>query len=213
LLISTTTLSLTVIQADQHFTLAATPSAVTITQGVGSVASTITITPVNGFSGNVALVATGLPKGVTATFAGNPAASSTVTFTANSTDKTGTAAVTITGTSGSVTATTTITLTVNPLGNFTVTATPGSVTIARGGSGTATITVIPRDAFDQSVTLSVDGLPKGVTASFAPSATTSISVLTLTVSKSAVIDESPITITGIYGTLTHQAFLRLTVTK
>ena len=61
--------------------------------------------------------------------------------------------MTITGTSGSLTAMTTITLTVNPLGNFTLTAMPGSVTIARGSSGTATITVIPKDAFDQSVTL------------------------------------------------------------
>ena len=59
----------------------------------------------------------------------------------------------------------------------------------------------------------MSGLPKGVTASFSPSATTSTSTLTLAVSKSAVIGEFPITITGIYGTLTHQTFVKLTVTK
>ena len=164
---SATTLSLSVIQADQHFTLAATPSAATITQGVGSGASTIAITPVNGFSGNVTLTAAGLPKGVTAVFNGNPATSSSVvTFTANSTAKTGTSTVTITGTSGSVTATTTIVLTVNPLGTFTVTAAPKSLTIARGSNGTVTVTITPKDTFSQSVTLFASGLPKGVAASF-----------------------------------------------
>ena len=64
-------------------------------------------------------------RGVTATFGVNPATSSSVvTFTAASTAKTGTVAVTVKGTSGNLSASTTITLTVNPLGNFTLTATP-----------------------------------------------------------------------------------------
>jgi hypothetical protein len=37
--------------------------------------------------------------------------------------------------------------------------------------------------------------------------------LTLTASKSAALGEFPITITGIYGTLSHQTFVKLTVTK
>ena len=213
-LTNATTLSLTIIQADQHFTLSAAPSAVSITQGVGSAASTIAITPVNGFSGNVTMTASGLPHGVTASFNGNPATSSSVvTFVASNTAKTGTAAVTITGTSSSVTATTTIALTVNPLGNFTVTATPKSLTIPRGSNGTVTVTVTPKDGFNQTVTLFASGLPKGVTASFVPSATASASALTLTASKSAALGEFPITITGIYGTLSHQTFVKLTVTK
>ena len=212
-LTNTTTLDLTVTQVN-YFTLSATPSSVTIVQGAGSSTSTVNITPVNGFSGNVTLAASGLPKGVTASFNGNPATSaSVVTFTASQTAKTGTATVTITGTSGSLSATTTITLTVNPLGNFTLTATPKTQTIARGSSGTSTITITPKDMFDQSVNLTADGLPKGVTASFSPNPTTSTSTLTLTVSKSAVVQQSPITITGIYGTLTHQTFVKLTVTK
>ncbi len=213
-LASTTTLNLTVTQADPHFTLSAMPSAVSVVQSVGNATSTINITPVNGFSGNVTLAASGLPKGVTASFNGNPAASaSVVTFTASQTAKTGTATVTITGTSGSLSASTTITLTVNPLGNFTLTATPKTLTIARGSSGTSTITITPKDTFDQSVTLFASGLPKGVTASFSLNPSTSTSTLTLTVSDSAAIEESPITITGIYGTLSHEAFVKLTVTK
>jgi hypothetical protein len=37
--------------------------------------------------------------------------------------------------------------------------------------------------------------------------------LTLTASKSAALGKSAITINGTYGTLTHQAFVTLTVTK
>jgi hypothetical protein len=213
-LTNTTTLNLTVTQADPHFTLSAAPGAVAITQSVGSATSTISITPVNGFSGNATLVASGLPKGVTAAFNGNPATSSSaVTFTASQSAKTGTATVTITGTSGSVTANTTIALTVSPLGTFAVTTSPKSLTIAKATSGTVIVTVTPKDTFDQSVTLFASGLPKGVTASFSPNATDSSSTLTLTASKSAAVGEFPITVTGIYGTLSHQTFVALTVTK
>ena len=94
------------------FTLAASPNTMTVAQG-SSERSTITITPVNGFSGSVKLVASGLPKGVTASFKPNPATStSTLALTASSTTTAGTATVTITGTSGSVSATMTIELTV-----------------------------------------------------------------------------------------------------
>ena len=96
-----------------RFTLSATPNAVTITKG-GSGTSTITITPVNKFSSNVSLAATGLPKGVTASFSPDPATKSSVlTLTASTTAKLGTTTVIVSGTSSSLSATTTITLTGN----------------------------------------------------------------------------------------------------
>jgi subtilase family serine protease len=213
-LTNSTTLSLTITEGNPSFTLSAVPSSVAITQGVGSGTSTISITPVNGFSGNVTLSASGLPKGVTAYFNANPATSSSlVTFTASSTAKKGTATVTITGTSGSLTATTTITLTVNPLGNFALKASPKTLMIVRGSSGTSTITITPKDTFNQNVNLIAGTPPKGITATLSPSSTTTTSTLTLTASKSAAVGEFPITITGIYGTLSHQTFVTLTVTK
>ena len=209
-----TTLSLQVVQANQNFTLSATPGAVSVTQGIGSAASTINITPVNGFSGPVTLTASGLPKGVSASFSTNPATSSSVlTFTAEKTAKVGTSTLTIKGVSGSLTNTTTITLTVNSLGNFSLTATPKTLTIARGSSGVSTITVVPKSGFDQSVTLVASGLPKGVTASFTPNPTPNSSILTLTVAQNATVGKAPIAITGIYGTLSHEVILKLTVTK
>ncbi len=211
---NTTTLSLTVNASVQSFSLSASPSSVTIAKGGASGTSTITITPSGGFSGSVTLAASGLPTGVTASFSPNPATStSTLTLTASKTAKAGTATVTITGTSGSLSATTTLTLTVDALGSFTLTASPKTLTVAQGSSGTSTITVDAKNGFDQEVTLSASGVPTGVTATFSTNPTTSTSVLTLTVSGSAATGKSTITIDGTYGTLSKKATVKLTVTE
>jgi subtilase family serine protease len=196
------------------FALASSPSAISILQGVGSSSSTINITPANGFSGSVKLTATGLPKGVSVSFNENPATSSSViTFKAGKKATTGTATVTIKGKSGSLSATTTITLTVNPLGNFTLTASPNALTVAQDGSGTSTITIEPTDGFDQNVSLAASGLPSGVTASFTPNPATSTTTLGLSVSGSTALGKSKITVTGSYGSLNHKTTLMLTVAK
>jgi uncharacterized membrane protein len=205
-----TTLSLTVNAQGQSFTLSALPNTVTIAKGGASGASAITISPLNGFSGSVTLAASGLPKGVTASFSPNPATSSSVlTLTASATAKTGTVTVTITGTSASLSATTTISLTVNALGNFSLTASPKTVTVAQGSSGTSTITIKPGNGFDQNVTLSASNVPAGVTASFSPNPATSTSTLTLAVSDSAAIAKTTITVTGTYGNLSHSTTVNL----
>jgi uncharacterized membrane protein len=215
-LTANTPIALTVIQ-DERFTLSAAPSAVTAAQGAVGTTS-VAITPVNGFSGNVAFTVSGLPKDVTAAFSPNPAtSSSTVSFTAAQNAKPGTSTITITGTStvpsGTTTASTTITLTVTPLGTFTIAATPKKLSIERGSSGTATITIASKNGFDQNVSLYATGLPKGVTASFSQNPATSTSTLTLTASPSAKTGASNIAITGVYGTLSREVFLTLTLTR
>jgi subtilase family serine protease len=201
------------------FTLSASPSSVTVTQG-GTGSSTITVTPAGGFSGSVTLTASGLPSGVTAAFGTNPATStSTLTLTASSTATTGTATVTITGTSGSLTATTTVSLTVNSAAspNFSVSASPASVTVTQGSSGTSTITVTSTGGFNSATTLSASGLPSGVTATFStnpvtPAANgTATSTLTLTASASATVGAATVTITGTSGSTTHSTTVALTV--
>jgi hypothetical protein len=109
---ATTALALKVNPAPS-FTLGASPASLTVTQGASGT-STIAVTGENGFDGKVTLSASGLPSGVTASFAPNPTAgTSALTFSASNTAVTGTYNVTIKGTSGSLTATTTIALTVN----------------------------------------------------------------------------------------------------
>jgi hypothetical protein len=79
----------------------------------GSLTDTITVVDEGGFTGSVTLAASGLPSGVTASFATNPTTGSSVmTLTATGTATAGTSTVTITGTSGTLTATTKISLTV-----------------------------------------------------------------------------------------------------
>jgi len=205
--------------ATPSFTLSDSPSSLTITQG-GSGTSTITVHDVNGFTGSVTLAASGLPSGVTATFGTNPTTGTSVlTLTASATATTGTSTVTITGTSGSLTATTTLALTVNSSAtpNFSVSASPTSVTVTQGGSGTSTITVTSTGGFNSATTLSASGLPSGVTATFStnpvtpPANGSASSTLTLTASSSATVGTATVTITGTSGSTSHSATITLTV--
>jgi hypothetical protein len=201
--------------ATPNFSLSASPASVTVTQG-SSGSSTITVTPSNGFTGSVSLSASGLPAGVSASFGTNPAtSSSSVTFTASSTASTGTRTVTITGTSGSLTHTTTISLTVNATStpDFSLSASPSSLTVKQGSSGSSTITVAPSGGFAGSVTLSTSALPSGVTASFGTNPTTSTSVLTFTASTTASAGTSTITVTGTSGALSHTTSVSLTISS
>ena len=203
------------------FTLSASPSSLTITQG-GNGASTITVTPAGGFTGSVTLTASGLPSGVTAVFGTNPTTStSTLTLTASSTATTGTATVTIGGTSGSLSASTTIALTVNAAAspNFTIGASPASLTVAQGSNGTSTITITSQNSFSSATTLTATGLPSGVTAGFSvnpvtpPANSSATSVLTLTASATATTGTATVTVTGTSGTLVHSTTIALTVTS
>ena len=205
--------------ATASFTLSDSPSSLSITQG-GSGTSTVTVTDVNGFTGSVTLAASGLPSGVTAAFGTNPTTGSSVlTLTASSTATTGTSTVTITGTSGSLTATTTLALTVSATAtpNFTIAASPASVTVTQGASGTSTITITSTGGFSSATTLSATGLPSGVTAAFStnpvtPAANGSVtSTLTLTASAAATVGTATVTITGTSGSLTHSTTIALTV--
>ncbi len=208
-----TLLVLSVNQLVQDFTLSASPSSITIAKSGASGQSAITITPVDGFSGNVSLSATGLPAGVTASFSPNPATStSTMTLTASKTAKAGTVMVTVKGISGSLTATTTITLTVEAPASFTLTASPTGLTVVQGGSGGSTITIKPTDGFDQEVTLTASGVPDGVAAAFSPNPATSTSTLTVNVGEAAATGKSTITITGTAGSLSKKTTVKLTVT-
>jgi hypothetical protein len=110
----TTTLSLAVTAAaSPSFSISASPASASVADG-GSTSTTITVAPANGFSGSVALAASGLPSGVTAGFSpATTTGSSTLTLAAGATAATGSATVTVTGTSGSLTKTATIPLTVS----------------------------------------------------------------------------------------------------
>jgi hypothetical protein len=201
--------------ANPDFALSTSPTSQTTTQG--SVTSyTVTITPSNGFTGQISLNVSGLPGGATATFNPNPATStSSLSITTSSTTPTGTYPITITGTSGSLTHTTTASLTVTAAANadFTITASPASQSAVEGTTASYSVTITPGNGFNGQVTLSVTGLPKGATATFNPNPAGTGSTLTIALATSTKPGNNALTITGTSGALTHTATVSLLVKK
>lgn len=81
--------------------------------------------------------------------------------------------------------------TIIPLGSpdFTIAATPSSLTITGGQSATLSVSVTPQNAFASAVSLTCAGLPAGATCTFAPATVTpsgtTASTTTLTVTTAA----------------------------
>lgn len=193
------------------FTLAPSAATLSVAQGA-SATDTITVGDVCAFTGSTVLTVSGLPSGVTATFGTNPTTgTSVVTFAASSTAVAGTSTVTISGTSGTITATTAIALTVTATGPLPLALSSSALTLVQGNSATDTVTVTDIGGFSGSVTLSVSGLPSGVTAMFSANPTTSTSVLTLTASATATAGTSTVTVTGTSGSTTETGTIALTV--
>lgn len=99
--------------------------------------------------------------------------------------------------------------------SFSLSASPSSVSVAQGSSGTTTISVSPVGSFSSNVTLSASGLPSGVTAGFGTNPInggTGSSILTFTVSSSTVAGTYGITVTGTAGTTVETTTISLKVT-
>ena len=209
-------------QAAADFSVTASPASLSVTQGSSGTAS-VSTTVSGGFNAAVSLSVSGLPTGVTASF--NPTSiaapgsgSSTVTFTASSTATTGTSNLSLTATGGGVSHTTVISLTINAPAtpDFTLAASPASLSVAQGSSGTTTLSTTVSGGFNSAVSFSASGLPAGVTASFAPASIAApgsgSSILTFTASSTATTGAATVMITATGGTVTHAVAIALTIT-
>ncbi len=142
------------------YSLSAGPDTLSVTQG-GNSTTAITVTPANGFTGNVNLTSSGLPAGITASFSPNPVditattgVTSTLTLMSSSSATTGPATVTVKGTSGSLSPTITVGVTVTPSPSFSLSASPSSGMINNPGTPfSSMITVAPANGFTGAVTL------------------------------------------------------------
>ncbi len=200
------------------YTISASPSAVSVVQG-SSGTSTITTAVSGGFDSSVGLSATGQPTGVTITF--NPTSiaapgsgTSTMTMAVASTTVAGTYPITITGLGGGIIHTTKVTLTVTTASkaNFAIKASPSAITVARGGTGTSTITTKVGNGFDSAITLSgASATSFSVNPIPAPGA--GKSTLTVTVPKAASLGAHVFTIKGNGGGITHSTTVTVTVTQ
>lgn len=204
-IVSTFAIGLTVTAAS-GFTLSNSPASIALVQGT-SAKTTITVSAVNGFSGTVVLSTSALPAGVTAVFArGTVAGTSILTLSASASAAMGTTTVTVIGNSGSLTETAAITLTVSGSPTFALTASPASLSLTQGASASSVVGVNGQNGFSGSVSLSVSGLPAGVTGSF------NQSTLTLSAGSSAPPGTATITVTGTSGGLTRTLTMAVTVT-
>jgi subtilase family serine protease len=97
---------------------------------------------------------------------------------------------------------------------FSLSASPNSVSVAQGSSGTSTITSTTTGGFNSAVTLSATGQPTGVTVVFNPTSITGTgtSTMTMTVGSTTVPGTYPITVTGTAGSTTETTTVTLTVT-
>ena len=213
-----TTVTLTV-TAGPNFTLSASPSSLNIQQG-NQGTSTITTTISGGFNSAITLSASGAPSGTTVSFNPNPipapgSGSSTMTVTVGASTPVGTYPITVTGNGGGIQQNTTVTLTVTAGPNFTISASPASLSIQQGNQGTSTITATISGGFNSAITLSASGAPSGTTVSFNPNPIpapgSGSSTMTVTVGASTPAGTYPITVTGNGSGVQQNTTVTLTV--
>jgi hypothetical protein len=208
--------SLTVTAAPAgSYTLTLSSAALSIAQGASTPTTTVNINRTN-FTGDVQLAVTGLPAGVTAAFAPNPATanSSVLTLTVGAAVAAQVYNLTVTGTASVGNQSTPLALTVTAAvaGNFTLTTTPAtSASVAQGGNTNVTVNVVRTGGFTGGVNLTATGLPAGLAAAFNPtSATGATSTLTLTATAGLAVGAYPIVIRGNFAGLAEQT-VNLTV--
>ncbi|HEX2550873.1 MAG TPA: hypothetical protein VHK64_04705, partial [Nocardioidaceae bacterium] len=100
--------------------------------------------------------------------------------------------------------------------DFSISASPTSVSVVQGNSGSSTISTAALNGFNSAISLSATGAPAGVTLSLSPTSIaapgTGSSTLTMAVASSTAVGTYTITVTGTGGSLTHTTTVSLTVT-
>ncbi len=203
------------------FAVNVNPSSGSVIQG-GSTTATVMVTLVSGTSQPVSLSSSVSPSTTTISTgfspaSGNPTFTSTLTIGTSTNTPAGAYTITITGNGGGLTRSTVFTLTATSAPpDFSVSASPSSLSILIGSLGTSTVTVTSINGFSSPTTLSASAIA-GVTTSFNPTSVTppsggsATSTLTLSVGATAVPGTYTLTITGTSGSLSHSITITLTI--
>ena len=103
------------------------------------------------------------------------------------------------------------------ISDFSISASPASLTVARSHSGTYTITLSPLSGFTGAVSLSCSGQGSNNTCSISPSQATlngtssTQATVTVTIAKNASTGKRTLTFKGTSGTLVHSTTVSLTI--
>lgn len=223
----TTSASITVtVPTEGFFELDIDPDERTVFRGSSTI-FTITVQSSNGFNSPVSLDVSGLTTDLTASFMPSPVTppangeqDSTLTITAESDADIDSYALTITGTSpGVATQNVQATISVSAFSepDFALYVQPTSLSIIQDNSRTATIQVVSVNGFEDSVELSTEGLPTGVSSSIqhpvvAPLPSGNVlTTLTIQTSNSANIGNYTFTVKGESDTKTHTETIELII--
>ncbi len=208
-----------VVMPPPDFGLAAAPSSATVTAG-GSAGYAVTVSALNGFTGDVSLSVSGLPAGASASFSpatvSGGAGASQLTVTTSAAIAAGTYPLTISGSSGSSSHTIGVSLVVMPPPDFGLAAAPSSATVTAGGSAAYAVTVSALNGFTGDVSLSVTGLPAGSVCELQPrdgERRRGASQLTVTTSAAIAAGTYPLTISGSSAVVTHVSQVTLVVSS
>ena len=214
---------ITVTLTPPALTISAASTAVSVVQGK-AVTDVVSLAGNGTYSGPASLSVSGLPSGVTASWSSNPVTlsaengSSTFTLTASSAASVGSATVTITANGDGLTASKQITVNVMQPPALTVATASTSLSVAQGKTVTDLVSLTGNAAYTGAVTLSVSGLPSGVTASWSGNPVTlsgenGSSTLTLTASSVTAVSSATVTITANGDGLTASKQITVQVTK
>jgi hypothetical protein len=200
------------VNAAADFGINIEPGQLSVTQGATSTPASISVTPLNSFSGTVSVDIKGLPAGVAASQAlplqVSAGSKQQVTFTAASSVAPGTMSVVFHGSSGSVSHTANAALQIQAasIPDFRLGLDNNAIALKPGTSQAVNLSVAAINQFGGSVSVAVAGLPNGVTVSpaspFSVAANASTAV-TFSAAKGAGAGNSVVTLTGSDGALNH----------
>lgn len=213
----THTTSVTLVVTIPDFSLSVAPASQTAAQGT-TANYTVTLNPLNGYTGTATLSVTGLPVGATASFTPpslTGSGSSTLAIVLATPTTPGTYGLTITGTDSVAGLTHSVSATlVVSTPDFALSATPSSQTINQGAPTSYSVSLTPLAGYVGTVSFAVTGLPAGASATFNPSSLVNSGSTTLNIitSLSTTPGSYPLTITGSDGTLSHSTQVTLVIT-
>ena len=197
------------------FSLVVSPASVSVNTG-STQTFIVYIQPTNGFDSSVAVSLSGLPVGVSAapsSFSLQGTATQVVTLTAATSAPTvSNATIGVAGSSGSLSSSANLTVSVLGPPGFTISV-PSNVTVIAGTSQPVSISVTGINGFNGQVTISLSGLPSGITTIPVPPLygyPGLVTQLTLVASSSAT-GSGTVTFSGVSGSLTAQAQTAVTV--
>lgn len=211
------------------FTITVSPASIIVAPSAIS-SATVTVASLSSFSSPVSLASTGVPLGLTLTFGPNPitpsaggSASSQILISSSSYSATGTYTATITGSSGSLSHSTTLIVALTQTGyaDFSISASPITLSVVQSTSGTISLTLTSVNGFNSPIGLSAawgGTTPSGVTFTFPtlvspPLGGSAAVTFTVTASSTASVGTFTVRVTGTSGFVRHSIDLVIQVSS